>query len=91
MVFVLNLPPNEYDKLTKCRDCIYENVALFSSSGNKLEFKVFNDSVYSGLSDTLTLHTDTINADYNTFVLYTKTLCIICKMNIYDIRNIKMI
>jgi FkbM family methyltransferase len=73
--------PNEYDKLNKCRDCICENVALFSSSGNKLEFKVFNDSVYSGLSDTLTPHNNTINANYNTIVLYTKTLTEILDSN----------
>ena len=73
--------PNEYDKLTKCRNCICENVALFSSSGKKLEFKIFNDSVYSGLSETLTAHNDTVNAEYETITLYTKTLTEILDKN----------
>jgi FkbM family methyltransferase len=73
--------PNEYDKLTKCRNCICENVALFNSSGKKLEFKIFNDSVYSGLSNTLMSHNDTINAEYETITLYTKTLTEILDRN----------
>jgi FkbM family methyltransferase len=73
--------PNEYDKLIKCRNCICENNALFSSSGNKLEFKIFKESVYSGLSDTLTPHNDTLNTEYNTLMIYTKTLTEILDKN----------
>jgi FkbM family methyltransferase len=73
--------PNEYEKLKSNRDVICEKAVLFSSTGNKLEFKIFKESVYSGLTDTLTDVPVINNISNEVITIYTSTLTEILNKN----------
>lgn len=73
--------PDLYDTLIKNRSSICEKEALYSISGQELEFKICDETVYSGFSETMLSHLDIVNSNYKTLKVITNTLTDILDRN----------